>query len=261
MGMPVPSWSRRAVTLGGRLVLLGFVATGVCAGIVGTGSSVALGLLIAGAGLAAGAFGGFFVGLPHYSISSVLNTAPPPTPPTLKDAPQLPSNNMDQISDWLMKILLGAGLTQLGSIARWFRGLVDDTGHGLAGAGASAGAGDQARVLAAAILVLFPLFGFLFGYFLTISWFNNQTKPRPVVLALIPAAGPLAGGGNVEIVGTGFTGATAVTFGGAPATLPDEHTDTGITVAAPTAAEAGPVSVTVVTPAGTGTGGPSYTYT
>ena len=43
------------------------------------------------------------------------------------------------------------------------------------------------------------------------------TAPLPVVTGIAPDFGPLAGGA-LTITGTGFTGATAVTFAGVPVT-------------------------------------------
>ncbi|WP_438801985.1 IPT/TIG domain-containing protein [Actinospica durhamensis] len=74
----------------------------------------------------------------------------------------------------------------------------------------------------------------------------------PVVSALSPAQGPSTGGNTVTITGTGFTGATGVSFGSvfAPFTV---VSSTQITATAP-AAPVAPVEVTVVTPGGTSNG-------
>jgi hypothetical protein len=93
---------------------------------------------------------------------------------------------------------------------------------------------------------------------------QSQTTSIPVVTAVSPASGPLAGGGtSVTITGTGFTGATAVDFGAAAATSVTVNSDTSITATAPAGASAGAVDVTVVTPNGTSATSPAdqYTYT
>ena len=71
----------------------------------------------------------------------------------------------------------------------------------------------------------------------------------PAVTGLSPTSGPTAGGTTVTITGTGFTGATAVSFGGIPATSFTVVSDTQIQATAP-AGQAGTVDVEVVTPAG-----------
>lgn len=72
----------------------------------------------------------------------------------------------------------------------------------------------------------------------------------PSVLSLAPASGPLAGGTSVVLTGTGFTGASAVKFGGTNATSFTVDSATRITATAPAGA-AGSVNVLVTTPGGT----------
>ncbi len=67
--------------------------------------------------------------------------------------------------------------------------------------------------------------------------------------ALTPASGTAGGGDTVEISGSGFTGATAVYFGGNPSSDFSVTSPTTITAVAPVGA--GVVDVQVVTPAGT----------
>jgi choice-of-anchor C domain-containing protein len=71
----------------------------------------------------------------------------------------------------------------------------------------------------------------------------------PTVTGVNPASGPATGESTVTISGTGFTGATAVGFGGEPASSFTVVSDTEIQAVAP-AAMAGNVDVEVVTPAG-----------
>ncbi|WP_425253843.1 IPT/TIG domain-containing protein [Janthinobacterium sp. NFX145] len=74
--------------------------------------------------------------------------------------------------------------------------------------------------------------------------------PAPTVTSISPTAGPTAGGGSVIITGTGFTGATAVTFGATPATGFTVNSATQITATAP-AGSSGTVDVRVTTTGGT----------
>ena len=73
--------------------------------------------------------------------------------------------------------------------------------------------------------------------------------PLPVVTGIFPASGTTAGGTEIVLMGTGFTGATSVHFGTASGTI-DANTGTFIIVTTPTHA-AGIVDVTVTTPSGT----------
>lgn len=84
----------------------------------------------------------------------------------------------------------------------------------------------------------------------------------PTVTSISPISGPTAGGTSVSINGTGFTGATAVTFGTRPATSFTFNGDTSITAVSP-AQTAGVVDVTVTTPYGTSATSPTdeFSYT
>ncbi len=81
----------------------------------------------------------------------------------------------------------------------------------------------------------------------------------PTVTAISPNTGSTLGGTAVTITGTGFTGATAVTIGGVPATAVNVVDDTSIT-AVTGARAAGAVSVDVTTPSGTNAANTLYTY-
>lgn len=77
----------------------------------------------------------------------------------------------------------------------------------------------------------------------------------PQVTAISPASGPTSGGTKVLITGSGFTGATAVDFGGVSAVIMMVDSDTEITATSPPGT--GTVDVTVVTPSGTSATGPA----
>jgi hypothetical protein len=87
--------------------------------------------------------------------------------------------------------------------------------------------------------------------------FRYLTPPAPT--SLTPAEGDVAGGTTVTVNGTGFTGTTAVTFGGVPATDVSVASDTELTAVAP-AHTAGPVDVEITNPAGLARLSAAYTY-
>ncbi|WP_245676079.1 IPT/TIG domain-containing protein [Nocardia niwae] len=79
----------------------------------------------------------------------------------------------------------------------------------------------------------------------------------PALASIFQFQGPEAGGHLVFLNGTGLTGATAVTFGGTPATSFTVNSDTEIAVFTP--AGTGTVQVTATGPNGT-SNGVAYTY-
>jgi hypothetical protein len=87
----------------------------------------------------------------------------------------------------------------------------------------------------------------------------TYVTPSPTVTSVAPPTGPTAGGTPVAIIGTNLTGATAVTFGGRPATNVIVISPT-VVVAITPAHAAGPVDVTVTTPGGTAIGNSLFTY-
>jgi IPT/TIG domain len=91
------------------------------------------------------------------------------------------------------------------------------------------------------------------------SQFTYTAPPAaPTVTGINPARGPDTGGTAVTISGTGFTGATSVSFG-STSTVPTVDSDTQITATSPASTTDGPVDVTVTTPAGT-SGPVQFTY-
>ena len=86
--------------------------------------------------------------------------------------------------------------------------------------------------------------------------------PVPTVTGLAPDEGPMSGGTSVTITGTGFTGASAVTFGGVNATGYVVDSATQITATTPANALPVVVDVRVTTPGGTSanTAADNYRY-
>ncbi|SCE76315.1 hypothetical protein [Micromonospora mirobrigensis] len=124
----------------------------------------AVGTLVALAASAVGVLAGFLFGLPRY-----VPAAGAATVAELRAGTYTPGNNLEQVADWLTKLLLGAGLTQLGRFGGWFGAFTAALGGALVGPGGSDPSG--ARVLAGSVIVLYPALGFLFGYVLTTLWY------------------------------------------------------------------------------------------
>ncbi|MEU5853548.1 IPT/TIG domain-containing protein, partial [Saccharopolyspora shandongensis] len=91
-------------------------------------------------------------------------------------------------------------------------------------------------------------------------YFVYQAPPLPAIASIQPTIGPTSGGTAVTITGTGFAGATAVTFGGTPAANFTVNSSTQITATTPPHA-AGPAQVVVTTPAGSSTSSAFFLYT
>jgi len=84
----------------------------------------------------------------------------------------------------------------------------------------------------------------------------------PTVTAVSPATGSLSGNQTITLTGTGFTGATAVLFGGTFASAVTVLNDTTLTVSSPPSGAPGPFNVTVTAPGGTSatSAGAIFTY-
>ena len=83
------------------------------------------------------------------------------------------------------------------------------------------------------------------------------TPPKPSITSLSPATGSINGGESLKILGSGFTGALAVSFGSLPATF-QVDSDSQISAVIPASSKTGPVSVTVKTKGGSAA--TSFTY-
>jgi CheY-like chemotaxis protein len=116
--------------------------------------------MVAGAVLLAGGLVGFLFGIPR---SPSLGGIPPAgaleghSGEAITQYSYRPNTNLEQISDWLTTILVGIGLTQLGSIADNLRQLSTYLAPVLGGLPGSS-------VFALTILLYFVICGFLLGY-------------------------------------------------------------------------------------------------
>lgn len=173
----VQGGSARLLTFG--IVLLGLGVLAVAAGIVAiqlfAGAAAtepnliwAVASALAGASLVIGALLGFLFGIPR-TLSS--NDLPEPdqglgmesAANNDRSTSYHANTNLEQISDWLTKILVGVGLTQLGEIPGAVRGAARSLTPSLGGLEASG-------VFGVALVLYFLVTGFLLGYLATRVW-------------------------------------------------------------------------------------------
>jgi hypothetical protein len=125
-----------------------------------------IGLLLAGAFGLLGGLIGFLFGIPR-SLQAPEGVPPGPAAPGSAAGsarePAItyhPNTNLEQISDWLTKILVGVGLTQLTALPRYLKVLAAYLAPGF-------GPIEHPELLAIAIALYFSISGFLFGYLWT----------------------------------------------------------------------------------------------
>lgn len=140
------------------LLLVGVIAVAVAAVLTNSrGNPWALamtGTLLALAALVAGGLLGFLFGVPRFLTSE---RAAGGADPVLPARGYLPNSNLEQVSDWLTKILIGVTLTQLGEIPGLIQRLVDYVRGPFGTAPAS-------TPFVLSTLVLYAIGGFLVGY-------------------------------------------------------------------------------------------------
>lgn len=183
-----------SITVGGLVVFAfyAFSVPGPAARYLGVG------LLTAFAALATGCLFGFLFGVPKVVSSGEyrLNKAPPAAEIEANEDPLLeqtpgkggsqtsassadgaitrftPSTNLSEVSDWLTKLLLGAGLVQLTHLGAPASALIGSVAAGLVDeSGSPSGA---AQVTAGAILIAYTVLGFLNGYVVTTLWYARM---------------------------------------------------------------------------------------
>jgi alpha-tubulin suppressor-like RCC1 family protein len=131
------------------------------------------------------------------------------------------------------------------SIALLSGGTVVDWGgneEGELGAGGSAYI-EGSEVPLQVICGLRGVVGIASGFYTALAW-GGENELCPAILSLAPSEGPPAGGTAVTITGSGFTGASAVNFGSAPASSFTVESATTIKAVAPAGAETVEVRVT-----------------
>ncbi len=147
------NWHDAAIAATALLIpgLTGLILFAIPATREGIGAAV----LTASASFAVGAFFGFIFGIPR-TLSSPL-----PAGTTIDGGYQvMPNTNLEQISDWLTKILVGVGLVELGKIG-------DTLSNVAQGLSPSLGGGSTGYPAAMALIISFLILGFIGSYLFT----------------------------------------------------------------------------------------------
>jgi hypothetical protein len=130
-------------------------------------SYIGVGMLTAMAALLTGFFAGFLVGVPKVVSSGQVHVA---------IGAFSPSTNLAEISDWLTKLLLGAGLVSLTHLGRPIGKLIDDVASGLHSQASQASTIQAAKVVAGAAMLGFAVLG---GYIVTSTWYQKKISELP----------------------------------------------------------------------------------
>jgi hypothetical protein len=134
-------------------------------------SVLSVGLLIACASMIAGGLAGFLFGIPK----TLQQEKPEPLPPDKQMSNQSQdqiltyqtNTNLEQISDWLTKIIVGVGLTQLTSLPEALRKFSEFAAPGLGGSQGS-------KIFSVALLLFYLVCGFLISYLWTRIYLKGE---------------------------------------------------------------------------------------
>ena len=126
---------------------------------------VGVAIMVAGAALMLGGMTGFLFGIPKALQEGAQEPAAPAGAAPggagareERDERRYQANtNLEQISDWLTKILVGVGLTQIGSLPRKIEDTAQYVARGMGGAAAD-------EIFAGGVILYYTIAGFFFGY-------------------------------------------------------------------------------------------------
>ena len=134
---------------------------------VGSATLLFVELLLAAASSCIGGLLGFLFGMPR----GPADVSPDSSEDGASDLQYRPGNNLEQISDWLTKILIGVGLVELGEM----RTILSQIGQAVALSVAAAPA--TANVVSQVVIVTFLIVGFLVSFLWTRIYYGPlQTR-------------------------------------------------------------------------------------
>jgi Putative Ig domain len=134
-----------------------------------------VGVLTSLAAFVAGCFVGFLFGIPR-AVSSGELRQNQSAASAAGSSGLGASTNLAEVSDWLTKLVLGAGLVELTRLGGPVGRLIDDIAAGLHTSGASAAAVQTAKVMAGAIIFGYLIMGLLNGYIVTTTWYQSRVS-------------------------------------------------------------------------------------
>jgi hypothetical protein len=143
------------------------------------------GLFLAGAATLSGAIVGFLFGVPQQQRLP----RDPATSVVSNGYVYRPNTNLDQISDWLSKMIVGIGLTQIPSIIDFFQKIGGQCGPAF-------GNSPSGEIIATSIVIHYLLVGFFLGFLTAYLWlpgaFYRANVRRPDAVDSTPS--PEGGG-------------------------------------------------------------------
>ena len=143
---------------------------------------MALAGMIAASAVVSGGVIGFLFALPR-SVTVVIPPSRAGPEKQLTDITVHPNTNLEEVSDWVVKITVGLTLTQLGKVPRVASGLFDLLGGSLGGS-------PQDVIFIGSVIVFCSMVGFLMGWLSTRMFIGRwmAVSDRPLEAAAAEAA-------------------------------------------------------------------------
>lgn len=166
---------------------LGFLCLIIAAGVKHNLSEaltvVVSGLFLAGASTLSGGIVGFLFGVPRRQQSRREGTASGGNSGYL----YRPNTNLEQVSDWLTKMIIGIGLTQIPNIVDFFKQVGSYCGPAF-------GERPYGEIIATSVVIHYVLVGFLLGFLTAYLWlpgaFSRANAGQPTETLLPSGAQP-----------------------------------------------------------------------
>ncbi len=217
------------------------LAVSLVVGLVGTllysvqapsvATAMASSAMFGAAAAAAGALLGLLFGVPRTRSSGPTTPSGTETQMPITRIPPIEANtNLEQISDWLTKIIVGVTLTQLPTIKRGATGLFNGMAPALGG-------GPGAAAFAGAVVVYFSVLGFFAGWLyarlrlgivmaevlLKLSKQFDETKDKDMIQALRASAiATIPGANAIRVRSSLWTEGSPAPEGSAPSERGDQ---------------------------------------